>query len=539
LNSRVSAEPMRQKILASESGTVRKQGYHRLKVALASMTPYALAMNNLGFQTVYRLFNEHPEARCERIFCLDPNRAGRTESWLALESGARLQDFDVLAVSLSYEQDCLRLPAFLKSAGVPLYAAERWGGLPLVFCGGTVITANPEPVAPFIDVCGIGDAEILVRNFIRTWLEGREKNWDRERLLLELAAAPGFYVPSLYEPDAEGRLSPALSGSGRQQVPAALEKQTASMKEGPAHSVVVSGSTHFAGMYLVEVARGCRWKCRFCLICSINRPYRPLEATEVIRLLESRPAAARSVGLVGANLCDHPELESILNSIAGMGLRLGASSLRTDTLDEAILQALRACKVRTVTLAPEAAGAGLLAAIGKRCRPDQLRELTSRVGKAGFARLKLYYMIGLPGEEAGDRQALVEQVKELRALLPDELQLKISLNPFIPKPQTPLQDEPMAEVSLIKAAIRQVRRGLAAGKGSGIQLQVGAVAESLTQAAISLGDRRLAAAIERACLKGERFLDALAAAGVDSAELLHRRKNPAAPRPWRMLETKV
>ncbi|MBN2290032.1 MAG: radical SAM protein, partial [Candidatus Glassbacteria bacterium] len=288
-----------------------------------------------------------------------------------------------------------------------------------------------------------------------------------------------------------------------------------------------------------EVARGCRWGCRFCLVCSINRPYRTADAGRVIELIGQRPETAGSVGLVGANLCDHPELERILSHVAGTGLQLGASSLRLETLDERILQLLRACKVRTVTLAPEAAATGLLASIGKRCDPELLAGTARLVGKAGFEQLKLYYMVGLPGEEAPDRQALVEQVREIRAVLPDRVGLKVSINPFIPKPQTRMQDEPMAGASSIKAAIRQVRRGLADLKGPGVRLQAGAVAESLAQAVISQGDRRLAGAIERACLRGERFLDTLADVGVDTAELLHRKRDPGGTHPWRVVETKI
>jgi radical SAM superfamily enzyme YgiQ (UPF0313 family) len=538
LPGRESAESMRCRLLASECGTIKKQGYHKLKVALASMTPYAVAMNNLGFQTVYRLFNEHPEVCCERVFRFDREEHGSVGEWLSVESGARLQDFDVLVVSLSYEQECLCLPEFLKAAGLPLFAGERWDGMPIIFCGGTVITSNPEPVAPFIDVCGIGDAEVLVRDFIRVWLEGSGHSWNRDRLLHELAAVAGFYVPVFYNSDSEGGLALPGDGPEKQGVPDVVERQSANLGFEPAHSVVVSEATHFAGMYLVEVARGCRWGCRFCLVCSINRPYRSVDAQRVIRLIEERPEAAGSVGLVGANLCDHPELESILSRVAGLDLRLGASSLRLDTVSDSLLIRLRDCGVRTVTLAPEAATAELLASIGKHFSPDRLPEVAQLVGRAGFDKLKLYYMIGLPGEQESDRLAIVEQVRQIREILPKKLRLKISLNPFVPKPQTPFQNEPMAEVSLIKSAIRTIRRGLAAIEGPGVRLQTPAVAESLAQAAISLGDRRIAKAIERACLYGERFLDALAAVGVDTDSLLHGKEGRNRPHPWRVVEQK-
>ncbi len=526
----------REELLARESGTIRKEGYFPLEVALVALSPYPVAMTSLGFQTVYRLFNAHPGVRCERVF--PPEDGGR---WRSLESGRELESFAVLALSLPYEQDLLAVPGVLRAAGLPLRAADRGDQYPLVFCGGPVVSANPEPLAPFVDVCGIGDGELLVPRFCEACCLGLEQDWPRRRLLEELAGRGGLYLPALYEAREAGdsgaeAVAPFPAAAG---VPARIERAMAGLEGLPAYSVVVSPETHFRGMFMVEVARGCRWNCRFCLVCRINRPYRHVPADAVIAALEGLPPATGSVGLVGANVFDHPELERILEYLAGRALRLGVSSLRLETVTPELLELVEACGTRSLTLAPEAASDQLLAAIGKRYPPERLAEVVRLIGERGFESLKLYYMIGLPGETTADRRDLAAQARELARLLPGRMRLRISVNPFIPKPQTPWQDQPMLPAGELRTALKELKRELltsGAKGGARLELSFGPVAESVAQAVLSLGDRRLAGAIEEAAGTGRRLLDCLPGAGIDSAVLLQGRRAGATLHPWRLLE---
>jgi len=527
-------EKERQKLLATEDGTIRKSGYFPLEVGLVALSPYALAMNSLGFQTVYRLFNSHPEVRCERIFNLSPETASEKKGWVSLESGRRAVDYSVFALSVSYEQECLLLPAFLKSSGIPLYASERSQEDPIIFCGGAVITANPEPVALFVDVCGIGDGEKLVPAFVETWLEALQKGWERKHLLFELAGRKGFYVPSFYASEAASGENRSVVLPRVQGVPRKVERAIEPLQAHPAHSVVVSSAAHFRGMFLVEIARGCRWACRFCLVCSINRPYRDIKADRILEVLQKLPPRTRAVGLVGANLCDHPQLESIIESVAGLGLHPGVSSLRVDTVKESLIGLLRNCGVHSITLAPETASEKLLASLGKRYVREQLFEVVGMIARAGFENLKLYYMIGLPGEDPADRQALVEQIRELSRLLPSRMKLKVSLNPFIPKPHTAWQDEPMMKPAQIKSALRSIRKALA-DCSPAVQIQTRSIAGSVAQAVISMGDRTIARAIARAGIQGLRFLDCLKQENLDLEPILYTKKKYTQLYPWKHL----
>ncbi len=528
-------EKLRIRLLAAERGSMAVRARCPLNVGLVALSPYDVAMASLGFQTIYRLFNAHPEVRCERVFCLDRDNPSSERSWLALESGDAPSRFDVLALSLSYEQDCLWLPALLSAMGLPQRAAERWDALPVLLAGGPVVTGNPEPVAPLVEAAGVGDGEALVPSFIEAWLERREKGWDRRLFLEELAARPGFYVPSLYraEPSEEenGALVPRPDSPS---APEHIARQTAPLDGEPAHSVIVTPEAHFSDMYMIEVARGCRHACRFCLVSRINRPWRLSDPGRVEELIRNAPEEARVAGLVGANLCDYPELPRILRAVQNRGLRLGASSLRVDTLTVEILELLRDCGVRTVTLAPETASPALLKTLGKPSAAELLPDAVGRASAMGFEQIKLYYMVGLPGETGQDRAVLVEQVRAIASGLASRARLKISLNPFVPKPQTRWQDEPMLAPEGIKAALNQVRRGLAREKR--VELQCETPAASLVQALISLGDRRLADALQVSAPESRGFMESARRAGIDTQSLLHQRKKPSTPRPWRLVE---
>ena len=528
-------EKKRNGMLTAETGAISKSGHCPLEVGLVALSPYAVAMGGLGFQTVYRLFNEHPEVRCERVFFINRQGGEKKGEWLSLESGRRPREFNVLACSISYEQEILRLPAILQEAGVPLYAAERAGDAPLLFCGGPVITANPEPAAAFIDVCGIGDSERLVPEFAELWLAALVRRWSRQRLLEELAGKPGFYVPSLYRINTDHSGYPAVPVPESKAAPPRVPRLSAPLDRKALHSVIVSRATHFKNMFLVEIARGCRHNCRFCLVCQVNRPYRHADAQSVVEALNAVPPRARTIGLVGANLCDHPELEVIVEEVARRGFRLGVSSLRVDTVSRTLLELLQACRVKSLTLAPETASEELLGRIGKRYVRERLFEVVGLIAKTGFESLKLYYMTGLPGEQDRHRQELISQVKQLAGMVGPRMKLKISLNTFIPKPQTAWQDEPMFAPAQIKQALRQLRRGLA-GLGAGVQLKTGPVAESLAQAALSLGDRTMARAVVQSVTGGERFLNCLAQEGIELETILCQRKKPTLEHPWSVLE---
>ncbi|MBW7996764.1 MAG: radical SAM protein [Candidatus Glassbacteria bacterium] len=516
-------EKLRDKLLASEQGTLVKTGHCALEVGLLGLSPYEIITGSLGFQNAYRKFNLAEGARCERLFELAGN-------WISLEGGRPLSAFHVLASSISYEQEMIWLVSALNAAGVPLRTVERSDGDPVVFCGGPVITANPEPVAPFVDVCGIGDAESLIPRFTELWHGTLGSGGSRDEFLDELARLPGFYVPSRYDCRPGDPPSPSAD-----DVPAQVPRVISPLNGEPVHSTVVSGLAHFRSMFMVEIARGCRWRCRFCMVCRINDPYRCADVDSVVSLLEDIPSSARSVGLVGANLCDHPGLGELLEIIARRGLRASVSSLRIGSLDREMLELLVRCGVSSITLAPETASPGLLKAIGKAYDPGRLVELVRWSAEAGFSGMKLYYMIGLPDETANDRELLASQLGELAAPAGSGLKLKASVNPFVPKPQTAWQDRSMVRQAEVKKIFRELKRRVGE-LAPGVELSWQSPAETAAQAVLSLGGRELAPALERSALDNVRLLDCLAGEGLARENYLHHREKPVSAHPWKVLE---
>ncbi len=516
-------EKMRAHLLASETGALEKTGHCPLEVGLLGLSPYELITSSLGYQNAYRLFNVQEGARCERLFELD-------SSWIALESGRAAGAFGVLAASVSYEQELIWLVRALNKFGVPLRADQRGERDPVILCGGPVITANPEPAAPFIDVCAIGDGEKLIPAFASSWHATLGSGGSRSDFLEQLAGQPGFYVPSLYnwEP-----AEPPVPDS--EAAPVHVPRVVVPLEGDPVCSTVVSSETHFRSMFLTEITRGCRGRCKFCMVCRVNDPFRPADTGRIIDLISQVQPSVRSVGLVGANLCDHPRLGDILEAIAGSGLRAGVSSLRIGSVGSGLLKQLRACGVNSITLAPESASPRLLKAIGKAYDPAKLMELVGLAGDEGFSSVKLYYMIGLPDETDEDRDMLAGMLSELARVAAGRVKLSLSVNPFVPKPQTLWQDRSMMKTAEIKKVFRQLKKTVASISRN-IELSWESPAQATAQAVLSLGGRELAGAIQQSALERVRLLDCLAGQGIELESLLYQREKPTSAHPWRVLE---
>jgi len=516
-------EKIREKLLASETGALEKTGHCPLEVGMLGLSPYELVIGSLGYQNSYRLFNHQEGTRCERLFELGDN-------WISLESGRAAGTFGVLAASVSYEQELIWLVRALSRIGVPVRSADRGPRDPIVLCGGPVITSNPETAAPFIDVCATGDGEQLIPVFTGSWLDTVGSGGTREDLLERLAGQPGFYVPSLYKCDT-GEPPVPISGAAPERVPRAVVP----LKGVPVHSTVISSMAHFRSMFMVEITRGCRGRCKFCMVCKVNDPFRAVEPANLIDLIREAPSSARSVGLVGANLCDHPRLGDILETIVAGGRRAGVSSLRIGTVDKNLLGQLRACRANSITLAPESASPRLLKAIGKSYDPARLMELVRLAAEQGFAGIKLYYMIGLPDETDQDRAMLTGQLRELAEAASGRIKLSLSVNPFVPKPQTLWQDCSMMKTAAIKKVLRQLKKTVF-GISREIELSWQSPVEATAQAVLSLGGRELSGSVEKAALERVRLLDCLAGQGVELENLLYQREKLTSAHPWRVLE---
>jgi len=533
-----------REILAREVGYVRKPHAGRLRIALAFPNTYYVGMSNLGFQTVYRLFNALDQVVCERVFLPgrqelraspDGGRPLRT-----LESDAPARDFDVLAFSVSFEWDYTNVLTLLRLAGLPLYAVERSETHPLIVIGGAVTFLNPEPLAPFADVVAAGEGEVLVPEFVAAFDAGG----SRPELLQRLAHQRGFYVPSFYDVEA------ATDGTATHHVPkpgtgAAIPVHKAAVKPSdsvdPPATSIFTPDTEFGSRFLVEVVRGCANFCRFCWAGYNYLPVRPFSASRILELAAAARPHANRAGLVSIALCDHPQIEEILGRLVDMGFSLSPASLRLDDLTEPIVRLLRAGGERSITIAPETGSDRLRRVINKTVTNDEILDRTELIFANGYENLKLYFMIGLPTETDEDLVAIRDLVLQMRERMLRHARgrgtvgrIVASVNPLIPKPMTAYQWLPMAQATVVDRAAKRLR-SLMSGLDN-VYCNVKSERHSFYQALLSLGDRRVARAIELAERNGGAWRQAVAEAGLNADGYLFRDRSADVRLPWDIID---
>ncbi len=529
--------------LAKEVGYVRKPHGDRLRVALAFPNTYWVGMSNLGFQTVYRLFNDADDVVCERFFLPPKQELAATIAarapLLTLESQTPVGDFDVVAFSVSFEWDYVNVLTLLRLAGVPCYAAERTDRHPLVVIGGAVTFVNPEPLAPFADAIAAGEGEVLVPGLRRAVSAAS----GRSDLLRLLSLERGFYVPSLYEPQYDSR--GALTGYRATEPTAPIPVRKAALKTtdavDPPATSIFTPDTEFGSRLLIEVVRGCANLCRFCWAGYNYLPVRPFPADRILEIAEGARTHASRVGLVSIALCDHPDIERILARMHELGYAISPASLRLDDLTESIVRVLRQSGERSITIAPETGSDRLRRVINKTVTNDEILDRADLIFASGIENLKLYYMIGLPTETDDDLVAIRDLTLQLRDRMLKYARPKGqigrivgSVNPLVPKPGTAYQWLPMEDPASVDRKIKRLR-SLTADIDN-VYFNIKSERHSYFQALLSLGDRRVSPAIEIAERNGQNWRAAVDEAGIDGDFYIFRDRSRDAFLPWDIID---
>ncbi len=457
-------------------------------------------MGNLGFQSVYEIFDQFPGAVCERAFLPDDEEEVALAGLTSLESGRRVRDFDVIALSISFETDYLNLPRLFELIGLPVRAAQRGEESPLVMAGGPAMFLNPEPVADFLDLCLIGEAEEMLPEFLevysRSFLTAR-----RSDLLDQIGAeVAGAYVPSHYEPVFDGPrvVDRGFRGPGDGTVERRLIWD---LNQFPTSTRVLSKDAVFGDMVMVEASRGCQWGCRF---CAAGYMYRPIRTRSPENLSEAVTEGLRdrdTIGLVGAEMASVPGVARLAAQAVAEGGRLSPSSLKADCVTPSLAAAVASGGTRSATIAPEAGSERMRRIINKNLsEADILRAAELMVGR-GVDHLKLYFMVGLPEETPADVRGIAELVDAIRARLADGARgahrvgrVTVSVNPFVPKPWTPFQWDPMRPLSELRRAFKDLRK--MCGRIPNLTVDTESPREGYLQTLLSRGDRRIAVVIE-------------------------------------------
>lgn len=439
---------------------------------------YSVGITSLGYQVVWATLASRSDLQVSRLFtdCQEPLP----------------QQVELFGFSLSWELDYANIFALMEAQGIPIRSAERSAEHPLVFGGGPVLTANPEPFADFFDLILLGDGEDLLANFIDAYQTVRDH--DRYTQRLALAQVPGVYVPSLYAVtyvSPEGpieSIQPCTTG-----VPERIQKQTYRGNT-LSSSTVVTPHAAWEQIYMVEVVRSCPEMCRFCLASYLTLPFRtPSVIGSLLPAIERGLTVTNRIGLLGASVTQHPEFDTLLDHLNQPqydGVRLSISSVRTNTLTPKLAATLAKRDTRSITIAIESGSERLRQIINKKLENDQIFQAVANAKAGSLQGIKFYGMAGVPGEVESDLEATVSLLRDIKRSVPG-LRLTYGCSTFVPKAQTPFQwfgVNPQAEKRL-----QFLQKHL---RPQGIDFRPESYNWSVIQALLSRGDRRLSALLE-------------------------------------------
>ncbi|APG28884.1 radical SAM protein [Syntrophotalea acetylenivorans] len=530
--------------LAAEEGPAPHSWGGRLSVALVYPNTYHQAMSNLGFQWVHHALNRRPDCLCERFFL--PDAADLAEhrktgfSLFSLESARPLSDFDLIAFSISFENDYLHLPILFDLARIPLWAVERGDDFPLVMCGGVCAFLNPEPLAEIMDLFAVGEGEKILPDLLDTLQGGCG---DREILLDKLCRKPGIYVPSRYsiEYHEDGTLA------AYESIPPAPEhvrrQWLGRLDESQSRTFIHTDDTEFGDMSLVEISRGCGRGCRFCAAGYIYLPPRERSAAALTGQFAEGLCHRQKLGLVSAAVSDHSAIADLEHQIQQAGGQISVSSLRIDSLTAGEVAALKESGHRTVALAPEAGSQRLRNFINKGFDEEQILAAVQLVVEGGIPNLKLYFLLGLPTECEADLAELLSLTEKIRSLWLAEGkkrgrlgQLTLSVNPFIPKPFTPLQWAAMASQADLKKRFRKIRAAI--GRLPNTEVIFESLRGAELQAFLARGDRRTGRTLP-SLAAGDNLRKACKQAGLDAGFYVTRERGAEELFPWEVIDSGV
>ncbi len=526
----------------------------RGRLCLAFPDAYTIGMSHHGLQVLYSLMNRRADWACERAFTPMPDMErllrDRGLPLYSLETFTPLGQFDVLGFSLQYELCATNLLAMLDLGGIPRHAADRQPGHPLVIAGGPG-TANPEPLAPFLDLFVVGDGEESLPAVCDAWLAARQRGGSRLERLASLAAAlPYVYVPQLYRPveGSAGAVEPLRPEARPVVEPAVVDDLDAvPLPTRPVVPFVEAVQDRIT----IEIMRGCPARCRFCQSNPLKRPlrYRSVETIVRAAVEQYQNTGYNVVALLSLSTSDYPHFDELLARLSAEFLPRGASislpSLRVNEQWRTLAERLGTFRHAGLTLAPEAARDPLRRRIGKQLANADVLEGCRGAFASGFHRVKLYFMCGLPGETEADLDAIADMAEEI-ARLGKQVRgrwptVVANVSNFVPKPQTPFQWNAMQRADYFTAAHDRIRRRL---RLRAVQLRCHDVRTSLLEAVLARGDRRVARTIELAYDRGARldawtdhfqpalWDEALREAGIDLEHVLHQPRPVEASLPW-------
>ncbi len=525
-------------------------------VVLAFPDAYTIGISHLGSQVLYQMLNDTPGVACDRTYCpqIDAEEVMRREHvpLFGWESRCAVRDFDILGFSLSYELCVTNVLTMLDLAGIALHAADRGREDPIVI-GGDAMADTPEPIADFFDVFLVGDGEEPLRQMVDLVARLKPGGATREQIIAEAAGSiSAAYVPRFHRP----QLSPDGTFAGlvhTDQVPAQVKRaHVAELSDSPAIArplVPLSQPVH--DRVVIEIMRGCPNACRFCQAGATKLPVRWRSVDEVVEVAREALAATgySEISLLSLSTSDHPHLDELIERLdaefAPQHVSISLPSLRVDSRLRRLPKATSTVRKGGLTIAAEAATPRLRQAIAKNISDQDMIAGVTAAYQAGWRRVKVYFMAGLPGETDADLDAIFELCKRLsdarKEVDGQPGSINASVSWFVPKPHTPMQWCAMRDAEYFFSVRRRL---IGLSRRSPVNFKFHRIERSILEAVICRSDRRLGAAIEAAwrngarmdawdeCFDYEKWAAAFEQTGIDPASIAHGDIPTDAPLPW-------
>jgi radical SAM family uncharacterized protein len=533
----------------------------KTRIALVFPDIYDLGMSNLGLAILYDLINQRTDALAERAYCPWSDMEGLMRSraipLYSLESKHSLADFSILGFSLPYETLYTNTLNALDLAGIPIFSAERTAQHPLIIAGGHA-AFNPEPMHRFIDAFVIGEGEEVIHEIIEVYQRWKESCEPREVLLRALAQLWGVYVPSLYEAHYQPDGTFSHVDKLVEEAPLPVQKRIVAHLPPPTTRFIVPYVDIVHNRIPIEIMRGCTRGCRFCHAGMVTRPVRERTVEEIVGAIETaiEETGFEEVGLLSLSSSDYTHVVDLVRAVSERfsqrHLAISLPSLRIESVSVDLMDALKDNRRSGFTLAPEAATEEMRNIINKPVSTQQLLETAREIYARGWTTIKLYFMIGHPSETLEDVQAIADLCKavlaEGRKVIGKRAKVHAGVSTFVPKPHTPFQWVPCDDEDSILAKQNLLKRQLL---GPGLKLNWNSPKETLLEAWLSRGDRRMAEVIYRAWQNGAKFdawqehfnygawMDAFDQAGLDPDFYTYRQRPVDEKFPWDHVSTTV
>jgi radical SAM family uncharacterized protein len=534
-------------ILEKEKGVVQKPWGGKITICLLYPNSYHVGMSNLGFQTIYQILNADDDVVCERAFLPEPEdlqEYRNTQTPLfSLESQKPLSSFDILAFSISFENDFLNVLTLLELAHIPSESRLRDEKHPWVIAGGVAVFLNPEPISEFFDLFILGEAEEVIGEFLEVCRQTLSDKGKRRKddFLRNLGGVEGVYVPKFYRVTyAENGKIEAMdpeSGFPRQ----VKRRWVPKLDQFPTQSTLFTPDTEFKEMALVEMNRGCPRGCRFCAACFVYHPFRNRSLSLLELISKEALLKEHRIGLTGAAVSDHPQLLPLCQSILSQQGGISLSSLRVDAVTPSLIQCLRKSEEHTVAIAPEAGSERLRRMLKKGYTEEEILKTIHTLIENGLSQIKCYFLIGLPSEVDEDIEEILFLAKRIRhQILSDQKNQKkrwrlvLSVNPFIPKPATPFQWVPLEEAGELKKKLKMIQRGVQGERG--MEMIYDLPKWAYIQALFSKGDRRVGKILMAAHHYQGNWSQALRETNINSDFYVYRKRDLDEIFPWDFID---